>query len=143
MKKIIAFIVLTIGILGIFVYTFLNFKGNYKLAKNNNLNYEKYLNQEIYGSELASIINMAIDNNEKNKIPKNKKGVYIDNNKNSINIEVKILDDNKTYHAEKFEHGGIQKFVNYYGNIKFKCDKVEYHQSTNRVKYMFFEQISE
>ena len=95
MKKIIAFIVLTIGILGIFVYTFLNFKGNYKLAKNNNLNYEKYLNQEIYGSELASIINMAIDNNEKNKIPKNKKGVYIDNNKNSINIEVKILDDNK------------------------------------------------
>ena len=43
---------------------------------------------------------------------------------------------------EKFYKSGTGNFLNYYGNIKFKCIDIKYHKSTNKVKYMLFEQIT-
>ena len=51
-----------------------------------------YLNKLITGRELTTVINKAVDNNEKNKVSKDKNGFYLDDNENSINIDVKILD---------------------------------------------------
>lgn len=94
-------------------------------------------------SDLATIINRAIDNNITNEVEKDNKGIYQNNNTNSINIEIKMLDNDTIYPMEKLYVGGIEKFINYYSSIKFKCVDIKYHKSTNRVKYMLFEQITQ
>lgn len=142
MKKISIFIAILIVIIGLIAYLNLNYKVNYNMSKKYNSNFESYLNEEIYGSELVTIINRAIDNNEQNQVQRNNKGIYIDDNQNSINIEIKIIDNNTTYQMENFANNGIQNFVNFYGDIEFKCTNIEYHKSTNKVKYMLFEQIT-
>ena len=106
------------------------------------MKFENYLNKEIYGSDLSTIINRAVDNNEKNLVQKDNKGVYLNNDNNSINIDVKMIDNESTYKMEKFYRKGMQNFINYYSNIKFKCTKIEYHHNTKKVKYMLFEQIT-
>lgn len=144
MKKIIIFIIIVIVIVSGIYYIYVNYRAQYNSALKINKDYEQYLNREIYGSELATIINKTIDSNETNKIQKNNKGIYLNNDLNSINIEIKMKDDNNTiYQAEKIYNGGIQKFINYYGNIKFKCTRIDYHKATQKVKYMLFEQVDE
>ena len=72
-----------------------------------------------------------------------KKGKYIDNKSNSINIDVKIIDNDKIYTMETLYNGGMENFIQYYNQIKFKCTIIEYHKDTNKVKYMLFEQITQ
>lgn len=143
MKKLVIFFVIIIIIICGISYIYLNYKSEYRITKKANLEFEKYLNEEVYGTDLATIINRAIDNNEKNEVQKNNKAIYINNDTNSINIEIKMLDNDTIYQMENIYNKGIQNFVNYYGNIKFKCLDIKYHSSTNKVKYMLFEQITE
>ncbi len=143
MKKIaLFFLVIVIIIVGM-SYLYLNYKITYNETKKENLQFESYYEKEIYGAELTTIINKAIDSNEYNEVLKDKKGKYIDNGKNSINIEIKMLDNEKTYNMETFYGGGMDKFVQYYNEIKFKCTKLEYHKETKKVKYLLFEQVTE
>ena len=74
---------------------------------------------------------------------KDKKGKYINNDKNSINIDIKITDNDTIYNMEKLYTGGMDKFVQFYNQIKFKCTKIECHKETKKVKYMLFEQITQ
>ena len=131
MKKFIIFFAVSIIIICIISYIFINYKANYNVAKISNLEFENYLNKELYGTDVSTLINRAVDNNEKNSVQKNNKGIYLNNDKNSINIEIKMKDDDSTYKMEMFYKNGIQNFIKYYGNIKFKCTKIEYHQVTN------------
>lgn len=143
MKKLaIFFLIIIIIVVGI-SYIYLNYKSNYNAAKKENMQFESYYNKEIYGAELATIINKAVDNNSLNEVEKDNKGKYLNNDKNSINIDIKMLDTDTTYNMETIYSGGTSKFVQYYNQIKFKCTKIEYHQSTNKVKYMLFEQITQ
>ena len=142
MKKIVVFLIAVIVIICGISYMYINYKANYNISKKSNLEFENYLNKEIYGTDLSTVINKAVDNNEKNEVQKNNKGIYLDNDKNSLNIEIKITDDDSIYKMETFYKGGMQNFLNYYSNIKFKCTNIKYHKSTNKVKYMLFEQIT-
>lgn len=142
MKKVAIFFIIIILIICAIFAMYISYKANYNISKKSNLSFEKYLNEEVYGSELATVINRSIDRNEKNEVEKNNKGIYQNNDTNSINIEIKMLDDDTIYQMETFYRGGIQNFINYYSNIKFKCVDIEYHSSTNQVKYMLFEQIT-
>lgn len=142
MKKIAIFFIITILIVCTISAMYITYKANYNTSRKANLSFERYLNEEVYGSELATVINRAIDKNEKNEVEKNNKGIYQNNDKNSINIEIKMLDDDTIYKMEKFYNSGIQNFINYYGKIKFKCVDIKYHNSTNQVKYMLFEQTT-
>lgn len=143
MKKLaLFFLTITIIIVGI-SYMYLNYKANYYTAKKENRQFESYANQEIYGAELATIINKAVDNNQNNEVAKDDKGKYINNDNNSIQIDIKMLDNDKTYSMESLYSGGMDKFVQYYSEIKFKCTNLEYHKATNKVKYMLFEQITQ
>ena len=54
-----------------------------------------------------------------------------------------MLDNDKTYTMETLYSGGMDKFVQYYNEIQFKCTNLEYHKTTNKVKYMLFEQITQ
>lgn len=144
MKKIIVFLIIISIIVAGIAYIYLNYKINYNETKKENMQFENYYNEEIYGADLATLINKAIDLNQKNEITKDANGKYISNDTNSINIDIKMLDDNSNiYNMEKFYGGGINTFTAYYNQIKFKCTKLEYHIKTNKIKYMLFEQITQ
>lgn len=143
MKKIVIFFAIIIIIICAISYIYLNYKATINVTKKSNWEFEKYLNEEVNGTDLATIINRAVDNNEKNEIKKNNKSIYLDNETNSICIEIKMLDNDNIYQMETIYNNGIQNFITYYGNIKFKCIEIKYHKSTNKIKYMLFSQITE
>lgn len=143
MKKII--ILLSIGIIAVAVVgiNYINYtKQNSEVLKYN-LEFEKYYQKEIYGIDLTTIINKVINNNEKNNVEIGQNKRYISNDTDSINIEIKMTDIDQVYTMETLYNGGMEQFVQYYGNIKFKCTKIEYHKKTGKVSYLYFEQISE
>lgn len=141
MKKLFIFLVVVLVIVAIVAVQY----SSYKIEKNSilseNEEYEQYLDQEIYGIDLASLINKTADKNLRNKIPKSENGIFIQNNKNSIELEIYMKDNETTYKFETFYNNGTEQFAQYYGNIKFKCSKIEYHEDTNRISYILFEQI--
>ena len=106
-----------------------------------NKTYESYENKEVLGTDIISIINKATDSNKKNDIKIGEDGNYIDNGKNSIRIEIKFKELDKVITMERINNVGIEKFWSNYGALSFKCTKIEYHEKTHRVKYMYFEEI--
>ncbi len=143
MKKLAIFFLIIIIIIVGMSYLYLNYKANYYETKKVNYQFSSYEGQEIYGAEVATLVNKAVDNNESNQVPKDEKGKYINNDNNSIQIEIMMLDNDKIYTMETLYRGGMDKFVQYYNSIKFKCTRLEYHKSTNKVKYMLLEQTTQ
>lgn len=140
MKKTIIFILcVVIIIISIFWTKYINYKSEQSLIKKDNLEYETYLNKEITGRELTTTINRAIDSNEKNSIPKDEQGFYIENDINSIKIEIKIIDNDTTYQMETLYNGGMVTFIQYYNEIYFECTNIDYN-SKGRVNHIVFEQ---
>ena len=138
-KMILVIICFVIIFLSIFGVKFINYRAEKNKIKQENLEYETYLNKQILGTELTTFINKATDNNEKNKVPKNDKGYYIQNDTNSIEIEIKITDNDTTYKMETIYNGGMVAFVQYYNSIYFECKKIEYNK-LGKVSYVLFEQ---
>ena len=141
MKKFLILFAIIIIIISIIWFKYINYIQEYNTTQSLNAEFEKYYQKNIYGTELTTIINKAVDENSKNKVEKNEKNQFLDNNTNSINIDIKIIDTNKIYSMESFYMSGMEKFVQYYGSIKFKCTKIDHHKSTNKIKYLYFEQI--
>ncbi len=140
MKKTLIFMLcLIIIIISVFYIKYQKYKNEHKEIARDNLEYEAYLNKEILGTNLTSIINRAVDSNERKSVLKNKDGFYIEDNKNSILIDVKMLDEDKTYKMEMFYNNGIDKFYDNYKQISFECIKISYNKF-NKVNYMLFEQ---
>ena len=129
MKKYAILIFIVIIIVAGISYMYLKYKANYNQAKVENSQYQSYYQKDIYGSDLATIINKSIDNNKLNNVEKDENGKYINNNKNSIQVDIYFLDDEKTHSMEDFFDNGIDKFITYYSQIKFKCNKIEHHQN--------------
>lgn len=140
MKKIIIFFIIVIILICFIAIKYYNYKINYNNVVTLNSEYEQYLNKEITGIELATLINKTIDKNRKNNIEQNENGEFIQNDSNSIKIEIYINDNETTYKMENIYKGSTEKFVQYYGDIKFECTKKEYHNKTKQIKYMLFEQ---
>ena len=143
MKKLAIFFLIIIVIIVGISYIYLNYKANYYQAKKENNQFESYYNQEFYGADVATIINKAIDNNLTNAIGRDNKGKFIENDTNSIKIDIKMIDNDTIYDMETLYAGGMDKFVQYYNQIKFKCTKIEYHSTNGKVKYLFIEQITQ
>ena len=143
MKKIAIFFLMIIIIISTIAYLYLNHIAIYNIAQKENAKFEMYKDKEIQGIELTTIINKAIDSNEKNTISKDNEGKYIDNGKDSINIDIKFIDDDVIYNIEKIYDKGTDNFLQYYRYIMFKCNEVRYHSSTGKIKYMLFEQITQ
>lgn len=143
MKKIAIFLLIIISIVSTISYLYLNSISNQRIAQKENIKFEIYKDEEITGAEVTTLINKAINSNQQNEIEKDKKGRYIDNETNSINIDIKFIDDDVTYNIEKIYNNGMDKFLTYYRDIKFKCVDVQYHDKTQKIKYMLFEQITQ
>ena len=140
MKKILIFIVsIAIITISVIAVKYTNYKSEQAKIKKDNLEFETYLNKQILGTELTTFINKAVDNNEKNKVLKDGQGFYIQNDTNSIEIEVKITDNDTIYKMETLYGGGMVNFVEYYNSINFECTKIEYNK-LGKVSYLLFEQ---
>ncbi len=141
MKKSIVILLAILTLITSIVYLYINnLTKIQKNAKKNNKEYEQYYEQEILGVTLISIINQAIDYNEKNNVQKQDKE-YLNDNKNSIHIYVKFLESEKIIKMESIAEKQTENFVKYYATATFKCTKIEYHSKTHYIKNMYFEQI--
>lgn len=112
-----------------------------KAIKQQNSEYELYLQSEIYGTDVVTLINKAISSNETNKVTKDEKGLYINNNQNSINIDLVMITDeekNETtvYKMEAISKVGITEFIKNFNTAKFECTKKEYHKETGKISYI-------
>lgn len=139
----ILFIIIIICIVGIN----LNSKTS-KVVKKQNSEYEQYLSTEIYGTDVITLINKATSSNEENNVPKDEKDFYIDNNQNSIQIDLVMITDeekNETtvYKMETISKVGITNFIKNFNTTKFKCTNIEYHKQTGKIKYIEITQQGE
>lgn len=137
-------IIISLILLIIIVTCIVAIKANSKTSKaiqKQNSEYEQYLTSEIYGTDVVTLINKAISNNETNNVQKDEKGLYINNNKDSIIIDlVMITDEEKNvttvYKMEAISKVGITEFINNFNTAKFECTKKEYHKETGRISYI-------
>ena len=141
MKKLIIFFAIILVIVFVVLLNYSSYKIEHAATLQENFIYEQYTNKEIYGVDVATIINKSVDSNTRNKIAKTENNMFITNDENSVEVEIYIKDNETTYKMETIYNKGTEQFVIYYGNIKFKCSKVEYHKKTDKIKYMLFEQI--
>lgn len=107
---------------------------------NYNKEFEYYCNKEILGTDITTLINKAADNNEKNDIEKDEKGLYIPNDENSIKIYIKMKFTKNIYPMESFYTAGINDFTKYFGSISFKASKINYHENGKISSITFEEQ---
>lgn len=142
MKKFIVLFSIVIIIVAVVAFNYINYTNNQNEVKRYNLELGKNYQKEIYGIDLTTTINKVINNNEKNNVEKNQQGRYINNNSDSINIDIKMIDLDRVFTMEELYNGGMEQFVQYYGNIQFKCTKIEYHKKTGKISYMYYEQIT-
>ena len=143
MKKqaVIFLIILFVIIIMIFFAVMQNVSAERDLAKYNE-QYNCYLNKQIFGTEVASLINKAINENERNGVIKNEDNYYIANETNSIKIYVKLEQDGENFVMEKIFNVGITEFVRLFNLIDFTCTKVNYHKQTGKVSEIYFEIIN-
>ena len=150
MKKnvfIVSLIVLTAIIAICIVIMRVNSKTS-KLVLKQNAQYEQYLEDNIYGTDVITLINKAITDNETNKVEKDKKGFYINNNQNSLKIDLVMITDSEkaettTYKMESIAKVGITEFIKNFNTVEFKCTKKEYHSATGKLAYLEITQKSE
>lgn len=146
MKKLLAvFAIILITLVVIVTVSIIENNKNINKIKRYNLQYEHYLEKEIYGTDVISIINKATNENIKNNIEKDEKGSFIENDSNSIKVEIKLYNEENliTYSMELINKAGIEGFVRGFNLIHFKCTNMEYHEKTKRIKKIVFEQIKE
>lgn len=142
MKKILAFIIIAVAIvLTVIIYKYKTLENSAKQIQQLNTEFENFSSGEIMGTSIITLINKSTDLNNKNNVSKDKEGYYIDNNKNSIQIEIKFLGSDKTFRMEDISNHGSEEFVKNYASAYFKCTERKYHESTKRIKYMSFEEI--
>jgi len=106
-----------------------------------NSEYEQYLDKEIYGTDVITLVNKATSSNETNKVLKDEKGLYIDDNQNSIKIDIVMItneEKNETtvYKMEAISKVGITEFIKNFNAAIFRCTKIEYHNQTGNIKYI-------
>lgn len=143
MKKIFIYILILMAIITIIIAINISNKNSVKKDISNfNFQYEMYKDKELQGTEVASIINKAIDNNEKNSVAKDKKGFYIENDTTSVKIIVNFLNNNEKvqYPMETIEKVGMNDFIRNFNNVSFKVTEINYN-SIGKVSKLILEQI--
>lgn len=142
MKKNVLIVCSILLIIIIVCVTFISMNSK-KLAvvKQENKEYEQYQKQEIYGTEVITLINKAIDHNQKNNVQTDETGKYIDNKTNSIIIDVMIITNEEknqttTYRMETINKVGIGEFIANFNTAKFKITNIQYHKQTGKIKYI-------
>lgn len=135
-------------ILGIFiiilifaVYLLYNYRKDVIQMQSFNRQYEVYYEKTILGTDLATMLNKAMDYNEKSDISKDSKDRYYIETEKSLLVEIKFLEKEEPVKMEDILSKEIETFISFYGAASFKCTKIEYHEANKQVKSLFFEQV--
>lgn len=143
MKKTFFIILSIIFIIVCITYTFLiELRAEKAQILKDNMQYEQYLNKQILGTELATLISKVVDSNQRNDVQKDGKGYYINNEQNSIRIDLKMTTIDKTYPMEEIYNNKITSFVQNFNFISFECTSIEYHKKTGRISKLVFEELN-
>jgi len=110
-------------------------------VKKFNYQFEQYLDREIYGADVATIMNKAIDNNEQYEVPKNSNGRYIEDNKYCLKILIKFKDVDKYYEMESIDKAGIKGFMENFNLSTFEITDYSYNEKTGRIGKIIIEEI--
>lgn len=141
-KSLIVIIVLFFCLILSIIILYANYQSELKQLELYNSRYEVFYQKDVLGTEVATIINRSVDINEKNFIEKDKNGLYIDDGMNTVRIDLKFLDNKDTiYHMETIYNLGVNEFVYNFNLMRFRNTKIEYHESSKKVKYLLFEEI--
>ena len=138
MKKFIILLVVAIIAACVIVYARYQFKVNHSMVNFENNPYTSILNKEISAAELATLINKAMNKNADNNIQRDSDGLFIENDENSIKIDIKFVIENT---AENIEKSDLNEFIVAFSSAKFKCTKIDYHKKSKLVKYLYIEQL--
>ena len=139
-KYIITILILVVVVISSVLYAYNTYKKNVQDLKDYNSEFTKYENTEIAGTEIATILNKAVNNNEQNNVHKDEQGMYIENEENSIKVDIYIKDNDTTYSMEKIYNMGVEKFINSFSLETFKITETQYHNKTGKIKYIKLEQ---
>lgn len=153
MNRTLIVILLIFAVIIILVTMQLNqFKKNSQEVRDFNNEYEKYKNKDLYGIDVVTVINKAVDNNTKNNIEKDEKGIYIENEANSIKVELSLIAsaDEKTgekklvtHQMERIIEVGLDGFIKNFNLTIFRVKEINYHEKTGRISKIIFEQMEE
>lgn len=142
MKKTLLFILIALGITLIVLSGILvNRMFAENEAKKPNLEYEYILEKEMYGTDVVTIINKAMNNNKRYEITKDENGNYINDNHYSIQVEIAFLGMEEKYSMEKIYEVGLEDFMKAFNVSKFKCINKEYHTETKRLSKIVLQEI--
>ncbi len=141
MKKYIILLVAAIIIACIIVYVRFQFKVNKSMVNFENNPYTSVFNKELSSAELATLINKAMNKNVDNEVVRDENGFFIENDENSIKIDVHFIIDDTILKAEQIEKSDLNMFITAYASAKFKCTRIEYHNKTKLVKYLYIEEL--
>jgi hypothetical protein len=145
MKK--YFVTILTVLLVISLIIVVNINNNNKAEKEKqsyNNEFEFYNKEDVLGTDITTIINKAINQNIKHDVKKDENGFYINNNINSIAINVSfesITDNPKIYKMEELEQKGLEDFNKLFGSSYYKCTQVTYHESTGLIESMTFKAV--
>lgn len=143
MKKILTvFFTIAIVLVIIIVVKFSEYRANNIKLSSLNKEYEYYNQDSIQGIEIASLINKCVDSNTQNNISKDENGMYIENNTNSLKVEIKMSINDTIYQMETIYKLGLDSFINYFGTVNFKCTEISYHEETGKVSKLCFESLN-
>ena len=145
-KQLVLLLVIVLIVIIIISTNIIQRQSEQNIIKKSNSDYEIYLNKTIYGTDIASIINKAINQNKQNNVEQDDKGNFLDNNENSILIDlIMITDEEKqektTYSMETIQKVGITSFIENFSLTTFKSSNVEYHNKTGKISKITFEQL--
>lgn len=141
MKKVIVLIsFLCLIALFISVISITNMQKSKREIASYNSQFEYYNRDNLNGIDVTTVINKAIDLNEKNEIPKDEDGNYLNNQEDSIQVYLKLANDAENmYPMEKVNKVGIERFTRAFGSINFKCTSITYHKLTGKIESISFE----
>lgn len=138
-KSLVLIVVILCIIVAIIFIKFNNYKIEQAEVKKFNSFYENYNKDNLNGLDITTVINKARSNNDKYEIAKDEEGLYILDDKYSVEIYVTMIINETTYKMERITNLGIDSFIAYFGEVGFKCTEVKYHEKTGRIASMKFE----
>lgn len=100
-----------------------------------------YNDKIVYGADVLTIINKAIDNNNTYKIKKDNNGYYIDDDKYCLKVELALLITSEEgelkevqYPMETLEKAGLDGFISSFSLTKFECTSSIYNSNRKNCK---------
>lgn len=99
--------------------------------------FKKYEEVQFDVTDFISIMNKAIENNNEHEIKQDENNEYIEDDRYSIKIYLRLDDREELIPMEVLmlsENGGSKTINELFSDIVYRYDSVEYHESTGRIK---------